>query len=637
MRRRIQALLQWCFVKVEGLFNLAFGEKGNPLYYIGSISYYLMWLIVASGLYLYAFFETSVAGAPGSVEAITHGQPWAGGVLRSVHRYASDGVVLTMLLHMTRHWAFDHYRGFRWFSWVSGLVLLWLVYVAGINGYMLPWDRLAKFTVIATAEWLDWLPVFNGTLVRNFIFEENVNDRLFSLLSFIHIGVPLVVLALLWVHTQRVPQARTSPPLPIMITLTVALIALSILKPAVSQVDGKGELGFDWFYLPVLALLYRWTPGEVWLLVGGATVLFFLLPWLPPKKRGAERYMLVRPDNRIIAVRAGETLLDAGLREGIALPFDCRNGGCGECKAKLRSGSVEFGAYQPGVLSAPERAAGTILPCVCTPREDVELEYVPSKAPAGAAQRPWLATVETMQRLSPDVMQVILKLEGGERIAFYAGQYINILLDDGAKRSFSFATAPAPSGRMRERIELHIRRIPGGRYTTHVFEAMKLGDRVRFEGPLGSFFLREDSDKPMIYVAGSTGFAPVKSMLEYAFAHGVKRRMLLYWGVRRPQDLYLRELPEKWAREYPNFTFVPVISHPAPEDRWTGRTGLVHQAILADFPDLGGYQVYACGSAAMVQAAHPAFTAHGLGPDDCFADAFVPRPAPEMVRLGGTA
>jgi len=629
--KRLQSVLQWGFVKVEGLFNLAFGEKLNPLYYIGAISYYLMWLIVASGLYLYAFFETSISGAQSSVEALTHGQPWAGGVLRSIHRYASDGVVLTMVLHMARHWAFDRYRGFRWFSWVSGLALLWLVYVAGINGYMLPWDRLAKFTVIATAEWLDWLPVFNGTLVRNFIFEQNVNDRLFSLLSFIHIGVPLAILAILWVHTQRVPQARTSPPLPVMLTLTAALVVLSVLKPAVSQVEESSALGFDWFYLPVLALLYRWTPGEVWLLVGGASLLLFLLPWLPPKRRAAGHYMLVRPDNRIVTVRAGETLLDAGLREGIALPFDCRNGGCGECKATLRSGTVEFGAYQPGVLSAAERAAGKVLTCVCTAREDVELEYVPASAPGAVAPRAWGATVEAMQRLAPDVMQVILKLEGGERIAFYAGQYINILLDDGAKRSFSFATAPS----VNDRIELHIRRIPGGRYTTQVFERMRPGDRVRFEGPAGSFFLREDSDKPMIFVAGSTGFAPVKSMLEYAFSRGLKRRMILYWGVRRPSDLYLRELPEKWAREHPNFSFVPVISEPAPEDRWSGRTGFVHQAILADFPDLGGYQVYACGSAAMVQAAHPAFTAQGLGPDDCFADAFVSRP--EMVRLGGTA
>jgi NAD(P)H-flavin reductase len=546
-------------------------------------------------------------------------------VLRSIHRYASDGVVLTMLLHMARHWAFDRYRGFRWFSWVSGLALLWLVYVAGINGYMLPWDRLAKFTVIATAEWLDWLPVFNGTLVRNFIFEENVNDRLFSLLSFIHIGVPLAVLALLWVHTQRVPQARTSPPLPIMVTLTAALIVLSVLKPAVSQAESGGELGFDWFYLPVLALAHRWEPAQVWLVLGGATALFFLLPWLPPKRRGAERYMLVRPDNRIIAVRAGETLLDAGLREGIALPFDCRNGGCGECKATLRSGTVEFGPHQPGVLSAAERAAGKILPCVCTPKEDVELEYVAAAASGRAAARTWSAVVESLERLAPDVMRVILKLEGGERIAFYAGQYINIVLEDGARRSFSFATAPALSGQMRDRIELHIRRIPGGRYTTHVFESMRPGDRVRFEGPLGSFFLREDSRKPIIFVAGSTGFAPVKSMLEYAFGRGVKRRMFLYWGVRRAEDLYLRGLPEQWAREHEHFTFVPVIG------------GQVHEAILADFPDLGGYQVYACGSAAMVEAAHPAFKAQGLGPDDCFADAFVARAAPEMARLGGAA
>jgi NAD(P)H-flavin reductase/ferredoxin len=475
--------------------------------------------------------------------------------------------------------------------------------------------------------------VFNGTLVRNFIFEENVNDRLFSLLSFIHIGVPLAALAVLWVHTQRVPQARTSPPVPIMVTLTLALIALSILKPAISQTRESAELGFDWFYLPVLALMYRWTPGEVWALVGALTLLFFLLPWLPPKRRGAERYMLVRPDNRIVPVREGDTLLDAALREGIALPFDCRNGGCGECKATLRAGSVDFGRYQPGVLSAAERAAGKILPCVCTAREDVEIEYVAARAPGAAAPRPWSATVESMQRLAPDVMQVMLKLDGHERIAFYAGQYVNILLEDGAKRSFSFATAPS----VNDRIELHIRRIPGGRYTTHVFERMRPGERVRFEGPLGSFFLREDSQKPMIFVAGSTGFAPVKSMLEYAFGRGMKRRMLLYWGVRRPSDLYLRGLPEKWAREHANFTFVPVISHPAPEDRWQGRTGLVHEAILADFPDLAGYQVYACGSAAMVEAAHPAFKAQGLGPDDCFSDAFVPRAAPEMARLGGAA
>jgi NAD(P)H-flavin reductase/ferredoxin len=635
--RRIQGFGQWCFLKAEALFNLAFGDRLNPLYYLGPIAYYLMWLVVASGLYLYAFFETSVGGAYDSVQALTHAQPWAGGVLRSVHRYASDGVVLIMLLHMARHWSFDRYRGFRWFSWVSGMAVLWLVYVSGINGYMLPWDRLAQFTVVATAEWLDWLPLFNGTLVRNFIFTENVNDRLFSLLSFVHIGVPLAVLAVLWVHTQRVPQARTAPPLPIAATLTVALVVLSLAKPALSQAradlaGGMAEIDFDWFYLPVYALLYRWTPAEVWLLVAGATALLVVLPWLPPKKKEAGHFMLARPDNRIVAMRPGETLLDAGLREGLALPYECRNGGCGKCKATLAYGAVDYGAYQRDALPDAERAAGKVLTCTATALGDVEIEYQPTRTPGGIPARIWSATVESMDRLAPDVMRVVLRLEGKEPIAFYAGQYINILLEDGAKRSFSFATAPQVS----DRVELHIRRIEGGRFTGQVFGAMRPGDRVRFEGPLGSFFLREDSEKPIIFVAGSTGFAPVKSMLEYAFSRGMKRRMLLYWGAKRLKDLYLAELPEQWQHAHDNFKFVPVLSEPAPEDRWQGRTGLVHEAILADFPDLGPFQVYACGSAAMVEAAYPAFSARGLAHDDCFSDVFRLAPRPQMVKLGGT-
>jgi NAD(P)H-flavin reductase len=188
-----------------------------------------------------------------------------------------------------------------------------------------------------------------------------------------------------------------------------------------------------------------------------------------------------------------------------------------------------------------------------------------------------------------------------------------------------------------DRIELHIRRIEGGRYTGHVFEGMKPGDPVRFEGPLGSFFLREDTDKPIIFVAGSTDFAPMESMLEYAFAKGLRRRMLLYWGTKTLADMYLAEMPRQWAAEHENFSFVPVLSDPAPGDRWEGRTGLVHEAILADFPNLAGHQVYACGSAAMVEAAHPAFRARGLAQDDCFSDVFRPAPPrrPEVAQLGG--
>jgi len=234
---------------------------------------------------------------------------------------------------------------------------------------------------------------------------------------------------------------------------------------------------------------------------------------------------------------------------------------------------------------------------------------------------------------------VRLTVVGEKPLKFYAGQYINVLLDDGEKRSFSFATAP----HQRDVIELQIRLVPGGRFTTHVFNAMKVGDVVEFEGPLGSFFLREEGDKPIIFVAGATGFAPVKSMLEHAFHTGVKRDMVLYWGVRSKKDLYLPDLPVRWAAEHPNFRFVPVLSNPLPDDDWQGRTGLVHEAILEDYPDLSGHQLYACGSVQMVEAAHPAFTTRGLSPDDCFSDAFrlAPHreqatPAADLVRLGGT-
>jgi NAD(P)H-flavin reductase len=288
------------------------------------------------------------------------------------------------------------------------------------------------------------------------------------------------------------------------------------------------------------------------------------------------------------------------------------------------------------MLTEAERAEGKVLLCCAQPLSDVEIEYQPLVMPGNIPARVWSATVESLDLLSHDVMRVMLKLEGGKPIEFYAGQYINILLPDGDKRSFSFATAPS----VNDRIELQIRRIAGGRYTTHVFEQMKVGDALRFEGPLGSFFLREDSDKPIIFVAGSTGFAPVKSMLEYAFARGIRRPMVLYWGVRRLRDLYLAELPRQWEREHANFKFIPVLSEPAAEDQWTGRTGLVHEAILADFPDLSSHQVYACGSAGMVEAAYPAFQAHGLSQDDCFSDAFrlsakIRTPAVELAKLGG--
>ena len=212
-----------------------------------------------------------------------------------------------------------------------------------------------------------------------------------------------------------------------------------------------------------------------------------------------------------------------------------------------------------------------------------------------------------------------LKLPANERLQFLAGQYLEFLLRDGSRRSFSMANAPHDD----ELIQLHVRHVPGGSFTDHVFGKMKERDILRFEGPHGTFFLREDSDKPIVFVASGTGFAPIKSVIEHALAEGVKRPMTLYWGGRRPKDLYLNDLPRKWAAEHPEFRYVPVISDALPEDAWTGRTGFVHRAVMEDFPDLSGHQVYACGVPVMVDAARSDFVARcGLPEDEFYADSF---------------
>jgi CDP-4-dehydro-6-deoxyglucose reductase, E3 len=622
--QRLQALLRWTFMRLEALFNGAFGDRLNPLYHLGSISFWLFWVVAGSGLYLYAFFETSVSGAYTSVQALTHGQWYAGGILRSVHRYASDAMVLTMLLHMLRHFAFDRLRGLRWFSWVSGVALIWGVYVSGVNGYMLPWDQLAQFVIVAAFEWLDWLPGFGGTLVRNFIYASSVSDRFFSLLSFMHIGIPLVVLLLMWIHVQRVPKARTNPPRPIMASLALTLLMLSIVKPALSQ-GGAANLGMtpvslqlDWFYLAVFPLLYLWPLAQVWALLGAATVLIAALPWLPPSARrgkAGEFRMTVHGQPHAVTVRAGETLLDAGLREGLALPYECRNGGCGVCQCSVLQGSVDHGVYQRSALSDADLSSGRALLCCARPLSDVDLEV----QTATTTLRQWVGRIETLERLGDDLIRLGVALPGGERIAFAAGQYINVVLDDRQRRAYSFANAPHDKAR----IELHVRRIPGGRFTGHVFNEMKVGDELRFEGPFGDFTLRE-SRRPILFVAGATGFAPVKSIVEDAFHRGSTRPMWLYWGARRPQDLYLADLAERWQREHANFHFVPVLSNAEPGDAWSGRRGLVHEAMLADFPDMSGHEVYVCGSAKMVEAAVPAFIGHGLAEEMCISDAFMP-------------
>ena len=627
MTRQIQRLGQWLFLRLDSVGNAVFGERLNPLYYLGAIGFWMFWVVVASGLFVYVFYETGVDKTYASMQAITHGQWYAGGIMRSVHRYASDAMVLAMLLHVARHFSFDRYRGFRAFSWITGLACLWLVYISGVNGFMLPWDRLAQFVVVATTEWLDALPVFRGILTRNFITPEAITDRLFSLLSFLHIGIPLVVLLALWIHTQRVPRASMVPPRRLAWGTVLMLVALAIVRPVASEgpadfASVPATLSFDWFYLAVYPLIYAWDPIRLWIALAAATLVFAALPWLPPRRaaRGAPRQMIVHPGRTPVPVRPDETLLDAGLRAGVAMPYECRSGGCGVCKASVIGGDVTMSAYQPGALSDAERAAGRILLCCACAEGDVELEIEPGAAARGTQARAWTARVERIEPLGHDVMLLALRLPDGESISFDAGQYVNVDLEDGQRRSYSF-TAPSGSTAL---VELHVRRVPGGLFTTRVFESMKPGDTLEIEGPNGSFTLHEPSDKPLIFVAGATGFAPVKSLLEQAFILEIRRPLVLYWGARKRRDLYMAELPERWAREHRNFRYVPVLSEAGPDDAWDGRTGLVHEAILADFPDLTGFAVYACGSAKMVEAARPALVTQGLAEDACYSDAFVP-------------
>jgi NAD(P)H-flavin reductase/quinol-cytochrome oxidoreductase complex cytochrome b subunit len=624
MVKLLQSLLRWCFMRVENVFNLAFGDKMNPFYHLGTITFWQFWLLIITGFYLYIFTDTGVHNAYESVEAITHDQWWAGGIMRSVHRYATDGMILTMMLHLVRHFAYDRYRGFRAFSWITGVVLLVLVYVAGINGFMLVWDKLAQFVVIAVAEWFDVLPIFNGTVMRNFLYEESVNSRLFTLLAFFHIGAPLIVVFIMWVHVQRVPRAHINPPVPLRYAVTLMFIALSLVKPIVSQ-GGEADfsvvptnIGFDWFELGVLALVYEMNPMHLWYLVVGAGILFVLVPWLPPKSLGSakkEAAITLHPANRAVKQRFDETILDASLRQDVTIPYECRNGGCGVCKCTVLAGKVDPGLYQPSALSAEELAQGKVLACCATALEDCEIEYDASAVRTNIKE--YTANVVDMMKLTHDVMRVILKLPGNDRIPFKAGQYINIILEDGQRRAFSFANPP----QLGDIIELQIRLMPGGKFTTHVFESMKVGDEVRFEGPVGDFTLRE-SERPIVFVAGATGFAPVKSMVEDAFRRGLKREIYLYWGVKQLRDLYLPELPRQWEKDHANFHFIPVLSEAAPEDDWSGRTGMVHEAILADFPELKGHEIYACGSVRMVEAIFPFLKAHGAEDGQCFSDAF---------------
>ena len=331
----------------------------------------------------------------------------------------------------------------------------------------------------------------------------------------------------------------------------------------------------------------------------------------------------VKPSGRSFTALPGESMLAAGIRQGIGLPYGCKDGACGSCKCKKLEGVVVHGPHQSKALSEKEAASGFVLTCCGVAHSDVLLESRQVTAQGALPIKKLPTRVTSMEKLSDDVMLLKLQLPANDSFTYYAGQYVEFILRDGTRRSYSMANAPhrlANGGAL----ELHIRHMPGGKFTDHVFSALKDKEILRIEGPFGSFYLREDSDKPIVLLASGTGFAPIKAVIEQIQYQGITRPTTLYWGGRRPADLYMDEWVRTKMEEMPHLRYVPVVSDARFEDAWTGRSGFVHLAVLQDFPDLSSHQVYACGAPIVVDSAQAAYTRQANLPEDEFyADSFV--------------
>ena len=325
-----------------------------------------------------------------------------------------------------------------------------------------------------------------------------------------------------------------------------------------------------------------------------------------------------KPRDHFFSVETNESILDAALRQGYVFPYGCRSGICGVCKGKLRQGKVRY--PESIAESAQKNTLGSdeILFCQAIPESDLVVEIHEIERSTEIEIKKLPCRVVKMRKLASDVMQIWIKLPENERLAFLPGQYVDFLLRDGRRRSFSIANPPHED----EYLEFHIRHVKNGIFTDYVFEKMREKDLLRLEGPLGTFFLREDSERPIILIAGGTGFAPIKAIIEHALAKPNPRPLYFYWGARSKQDLYLPELPENWVKQYPHFRYIPVLSEPLPTDKWNGRSGFVHEAVGDDFPDLSNYEVYVSGPPIMVQAAQKSFLEKGLTASCFFSDAF---------------
>jgi CDP-4-dehydro-6-deoxyglucose reductase len=326
----------------------------------------------------------------------------------------------------------------------------------------------------------------------------------------------------------------------------------------------------------------------------------------------------IASSGREFTVEPGETVLAAALRQGIVLPYSCRDGACGTCKARILSGAVDYGDYQPKAMSEAERESGYALLCQAVPLEDLEIEAREIAAAGDIPIKILPCRVARMERAADDVMILHLKLPKTQRLQFLAGQYVEILLAEGRRRSFSLANAPGDD----EFLQLHVRHVPGGLFSDHVFRQMREKELLRIQGPFGAFFLRDEARRPAILVAGGTGFAPIKSMVEDAAATGDPRPMHLYWGARAQRDLYMHDLAQMWARRIAGFRYTPVLSEPRRGDGWGGRTGFVHEAVFADVPDLSMCELYASGPPPMIEALRDQVPAHGLDPGRLFYDSF---------------
>ncbi len=320
------------------------------------------------------------------------------------------------------------------------------------------------------------------------------------------------------------------------------------------------------------------------------------------------------------SINNDETILEAALRNNVQLPFGCLSGNCGSCKGKVLEGEVDHGNPKPFVLSDEEKTQGFTLFCQSRAKSNLAVDTVTFGNNTHPVKK-LPSRVQSISKINPDVIILGLKTPSNQNFNFTSGQYIDIILKEGKRRSYSMANVSKGNNE----IELHVRRMKEGTFTEYAFDKMKVKDILRFEGPLGDFCFDYSTDKPVIFVASGTGFAPIKSILEQLFIDETNRELRLYWGGRHPEDLYLADLAKDWGIKHSNFDFIPVVSEPKAEDGWGGRTGFVHAAVMEDFLSLENHQVYACGAPEMVEAAHRDFIKKRKLPEqEFFSDVFTP-------------